>query len=101
MLCYLFRKSPGYVLGYFLHGLLTALPNVVCNVLVYKLVIDAIAAKEGLPAIVWIVLLTAVFLVVSDCYNAYFSEIAMRKAKAKRHAERGAGKGCGNGPCQL
>lgn len=83
MLRYLFRKSPGYVLGYFLHGLLTALPNVVCNVLVYKLVIDAIAAKEGLPAIVWIVLLTAVFLVVSDCYNAYFSEIAMRKAKER------------------
>lgn len=79
----LFRSSPLYCCGYCLNVLLLSLPQYLVSVLFLKYILDAVTA--GKPPLSLLPFLAAVgaFLVLSDLYNCYFTQVWEPKAKEK------------------
>lgn len=79
----LFRSSPLYCCGYCLNVLLLSLPQYLVSVLFLKYILDAVTA--GKPPLSLLPFLAAVgaFLILSDLYSCYFSQVWEPKAKEK------------------
>lgn len=79
----LFRSSPLYCCGYCVNVLLLSLPQYLVSVLFLKYILDAVTA--GKPPLSLLPFLVAVgaFLVLSDLYNCYFTQVWEPKAKEK------------------
>jgi len=73
MLIYLTKRFPRYVFGHFISEILTALPQYVANVLFLKYLMEAILEERSLNKMLAIFAGTALFLIVADVYNAWFS----------------------------
>ena len=80
MLFRLFRNNPLYVTGYFLNQILISLPAYLVNVLFLKTAIESISAGGDIGFLLLSFAVLALFLILSDLYGSYFSQIARPKA---------------------
>lgn len=73
MFAWIFRLSPGYVIGYLGYALCINLPTFLCNVFLFQFVVDRleIGGREG--EIAAALLLITVFLLLGNLYTAWFS----------------------------
>ena len=79
----LLRSSPLYCCGYCLNVLLLSLPQYLVSVLFLKYILDSVTA--GKPPLSLLPFLAAVgaFLILSDLYSCYFTQVWEPKAKEK------------------
>lgn len=80
MLFRLFRNNPLYVSGYFLNQILISLPSYLVNVLFLKTAIESISVGGDVRVLSLYFAVLALFLILSDLYGSWFSQIAQPKA---------------------
>lgn len=73
MLGYFLRRYPAYVLSFFTNEILLALPGFVGNVLFLKYMMRAVLLGEPVSRMLVLLGGTALFLILSDVYTAWFS----------------------------
>ena len=73
MLWYFLRRYPVYVLSFFANEILLALPGFVGNVLFLKYMMRALFQGEPVSRMLCLLGGTALFLILSDVYTAWFS----------------------------
>ncbi len=73
MLCYFMRQYPVYVVCVFVNELLMALPNYIGNVLFLKYLMQMILNRDSISRMLLLLGGTALFLIASDFYTAWFS----------------------------
>jgi len=86
MLFRLFRNNPLYVSGYFLNQILISLPSYLVNVLFLKTAVESISAGGDIRLLALYFAVLALFLILSDLYGSYFSQIAQPRADEKYSA---------------
>ena len=78
---YLFRIAPGYVVGYFLDVIWTYMIAFIANVLIFKVIIDAVMGGMNAAYAFCAVAAMILFFLGGDIYTTWFHESFERKAK--------------------
>ena len=83
----LFRSSPLYCCGYCVNVLLLSLPQYLVSVLFLKYILDSVTAGKPPFSLLPFLAVVGAFLILSDIYSCYFTQVWEPKAKEKLEME--------------
>ncbi len=80
---YILKRFPGYVAGRMLYAASSHLPVYICNVIFLKFLISALLEKKTMGCMLGALLCLAVFLLATDLFSSYYSNILQPKQAEK------------------